>query len=76
MEDEINQKAIKIDNIINTITNKIETKVKQLYSIELDLNAKKKSVLKEFNDVEDIKLSNDQNELRYYTMEIKMFLVF
>ena len=41
MEDEINQKAIKIDNIINTITNKIETKVKQLYSIELDLNAKK-----------------------------------
>ena len=76
MEDEINQKAIKIDNIINTITNKIETKVKQLYSIELDLNTKKKSVLKEFNDVEDIKLSNDQNELRYYTMEIKMFLVF
>ena len=76
MEDEINQKAIKIDNIINTITNKIETKVKQLYSIELDLNAKKKSALKEFNDVEDIKLSNDQNELRYYTMEIKMFLVF
>ncbi len=76
MEDEINQKAIKIDNIINTITNKIETKVKQLYSIELDLNAKKKSALKEFNDIEDIKLSNDQNELRYYTMEIKMFLVF
>ena len=70
MEDEINQKAIKIDNIINTITNKIETKVKQLYSIELDLNTKKKSVLKEFNDVEDIKLSNDQNELRLHNEKL------
>ena len=70
MEDEINQKAIKIDNIINTITNKIETKVKQLYSIELDLNAKKKSALKEFNDVEDIKLSNDQNELRLHNEKL------
>ena len=70
MEDEINQKAIKIDNIINTITNKIETKVKQLYSIELDLNAKKKLALKEFNDVEGIKLSNDQNELRLHNEKL------
>ena len=70
MEDEINQKAIKIDNIINTITNKIEKKDKQLYSIELDLNTKKKSVLKEFNDVEDIKLSNDQNELRLHNEKL------
>ena len=70
MEDENNQKEITIDNIINKITNSIERKVKQLNSIETDLKEKKKTVFNEFNDVEDIKLSNDENELKLHNEKL------
>ena len=70
MEDENNQKEITIDNIIKKITNSIERKVKQLNSIETDLKEKKKTVFNEFNDVKDIKLSNDENELKLHNEKL------
>ena len=70
MEDENNQKEIIIDNIIKKITNSIERKVKQLNSIETDLKEKKKTVFNEFNDVKDIKLSNDENELKLHNEKL------
>lgn len=70
MEDENNQKEIIIDNIIKKITNSIERKVKQLNSIETDLKEKKKTVFNEFNDVEDVKLSNDENELKLHNEKL------
>ena len=70
MEDENNQKEITIDNIMKKITNSIERKVKQLVSIETDLKEKKKTVFNEFNDVEDIKLSNDENELKLHNEKL------
>ena len=72
MGDENNQKEIIIDNIIKKITNSIERKVKQLNSIETDLKEKKKkkTVFNEFNDVKDIKLSNDENELKLHNEKL------
>jgi hypothetical protein len=70
MEDENNQKEIIIDNIIKKITNSIERKVKQLNSIETDLKEKKKTFFNEFNDVKDIKLSNDENELKLHNEKL------
>jgi len=55
MEDENNLKEMKIENILTKIKNKITSQVKQYYSIEKDLEEKKKTVFNEFNNQEEIK---------------------
>ena len=81
MEDENNLKEMKIENILTKIKNKITSQVKQYYSIEKDLEEKKKTVFNEFNNQEEIKIlneekkeifsSNDENKLKLMEEKLK-----